>query len=161
MSDIVDELLIILGDEELLEQSALPWVKGLVEATNKALEDHGVENYHVCTATTGKALKIALKQLPTPVRIVLLNDFVVSFGKRQRRDTDKLKREEHNQTMRERRLRYDMMKYGAIIITFLIVVFIIATIIISWKMKVSPSSELATGLFNTLIQIFKLMFGVL
>lgn len=157
---IVDEVLKSIPETMLLSESAQPWIKKLLEALNNAVVELEVDQECLSMAATGKQLREALQRLPATKQVTILNDCVISFGKMRRREADKAEQEEHEQNLRDRRLKHDLVKYGAIVFMFLITLFITAIVIISWKQNTAPDKEIASGLFNTLIQILKLIFAV-
>lgn len=159
-ASVVDDVLKSIPDEMILSESAQPWVKKLLEAVNNAIVELEINQECLCIATTGKQLRDTLKQLPASKQVAILNDCIVSYGKHKRREADRIEEEEHMQNMADRRLKHDLVKYGAIVFMFLIVVFIIGVVVISWKQNTAPDTEIASGLFNTLIQILKLIFAV-
>lgn len=159
-ASVVDDVLKSIPDEMILSESAQPWAKKLLEAINNAIVELEVDQECLSMATTGKQLRDALKRLPASKQVSILNDAVVSYGKQQRREADRLAEEEHAQNMADRRLKHNLIKYGAYVFMFLITVFIIGVVVISWKQNTAPDAEIASGLFNTLIQILKLIFAV-
>ncbi len=160
MSNLVDDMLKSIPDEMVLNESAQPWIKKLLEGLNTALIELEIESEYLCMAATGKSLKDAIKKLPTTRQISLLNDSIISFGKQHRREADRIEREEHAQAMLERQVRLNLIKCGGIVFMFLITVFVLAIVVISWKQDTVPDTEIASGLFSTLIQILKLIFNV-
>ena len=154
----VDDVLKTIPDDMILSESSQPWIKKLLEAVNNAIVELEVDQECLSMSATGKALRDALKALPASKQIAILNDCIVSFGKRKRREADRIEEEEHQQEMADRRLKHDLVKYGAIVFMFLITVFVLGVIVISWKQDTAPDTEIASGLFSTLVQILKLIF---
>ena len=157
---IVESVLRTISDEEIIGESLLPWVKQLQEAINESIIELEIDSECLPLTATGKELKEAVKQLPASRQITILNDTVVSYGKRKRRNEDRRADEEHVQEMQVRQLKYNLMRYSGFIALFLFVVFTAAIIVISLSEKTMPNSEIANSLFTTIIEILKLIFAV-
>lgn len=157
---LTDDVLKSIPDEMTLNESSQPWVANLVEGTNNALVELEIDAECLTMSASGKQLKEAINKLPATKQITLLNDNVISFGRRNRRESDRIKLEEHEQNMEDRKLKRNLIKFGSFGFLFLCILFVVAVVFISWKQDVAPDSQLASGLFSTLIEIIKLIFAV-
>lgn len=157
---VIDSILKAIPDDEVLADSTQPWIKELLEAINETIVELEIDCECLPLSATGKTLKDALKQLPATRQVTILNDTVVSYGKRRRREDDRRAEEEHVQEMQVRQLKYNILKYSAYAVLFLIVVFIVGVVVISFQQNTLPDTEIANGLLNTLLEIFKLIFAV-
>lgn len=157
---VVDAILKSIPDDEILADSTQPWIKELLEAVNETIVELEIDSECLPLSTTGKALKEALKELPATRQVSILNDTVVSYGKRRRREEDRRAEEEHVQEMQVRQLKYNLIKYSAFGLLFLLAVFIVGVVVISFQQNTLPDTEIANGLLNTLLEVFKLIFAV-
>ena len=157
---VIDDVLKPVTDDLPISACPAPWMSKLLEALNNAIVEHELVLECLTINSTGKELKEAIALLPAPHQITLINDNVISFGNRTRRNSDKVKLDEHCENMKDRQLKRTLIKVGVITFSFLAVLFIVAVVVISWKTNTTPDTEIASGLFNTLVQILKLIFSV-
>ena len=157
---VVDSILKVIPDDEVLAVSTQPWAKELLEAINETIVELEIDCVCLPLSVTGKTLKEAIKQLPATRQISILNDTVVSYGKRRRREEDRRAEEEHVQEMQVKQLKYNILKYSTYTMLFLVAIFIIGVVVISFQQNTLPDTEIANGLLNTLLEILKLIFAV-
>lgn len=157
---IVDEVLRGLPDDVMLGDSDLPWILNLMEGINNALTANNVNLEYLNQDSTGKELQEALRALPANTQISLLNDHIVSFGRRRRRQSDVEKQEKAQLEIMEKKLKYNIIKYGALVCAFLVVVFVSSLVVLSFKLNATPDAQIASSLFTTVVEIMKLVFSV-
>lgn len=157
---VIDDVLKSVADDLPISSCPAPWMSKLLEALNNAIVEHELVLECLTINSNGKSLKEAIALLPAPYQITLINDYVISYGNRNRRDSDRVKLDEHCENMKDRQFKRSLIKIGVITFSFLTVLFVTAIVVISWKTNTAPDKEIASGLFSTLVQILKLIFSV-
>jgi len=157
---LVDEVFSGIPETMYLADAPQPWVPALMTAINENLEQYTALAERLIPTSTGKELRQYLGRLPGRVQVTLLNDHVVSFGNQKRRMQDKAEEEKIEIEIMEKKLRYKLIKFGAISAGFLAALVVITVVIISFKQNTTPDAQIATGLFNMVVEIIKLIFSV-
>lgn len=156
---IIEEMLKLVPEDMVLGESPQPWVGNLIKAVNDALVSDEINLECLTEDSTGKDLREALRSLPAATQIALLNDNVISFGRRRRRQEDVKKDQALQIEHMERKFKFSLIRYAVLTFLFLAVIFVLALIFISYKQETPLDSTIATGLFSTTLEIIKLIFS--
>lgn len=159
MTELVDSVLHPIPGDIPLHEIKLPWIEDLLETLNNAIVEHEIDSECLSMSATGKQLKEAIKRLPASKQVVILNEYLSSTKKVANMDQDSIEIQEKKEDIQDRRLRREVIRASVYVFLFLILMSVIAVVIVSWKKDALPSADVIKGLFDTLIQILKFIFG--
>lgn len=157
---IVNELLKSIKDNALLSECEEPWLDKLIDAINLVIESDDIDADILTNENSGKNLKDTLRLLPANKQINILNDCVISYGKKRRRDIDKKEEQEQQIAIANHRLKHEMIRITVIAFLILLVFLVMGAILIGYRTSTNIDSAIATSIVSTIGELVKLIFGI-